>query len=96
MKENLATPASASMCCDGEGCLNCGGSGLLTDQPLAILQHCDVAHDGPGWYYWDDEYRDEGSVGAFLLREEAEAHARAAGYRFESDGAEPEGVAVQP
>lgn len=37
-------------------------------------------HDGPGWYYLDDEYPDEGSVGAFATREEAEAHAKQCGY----------------
>jgi hypothetical protein len=36
------------------------------------------AHDGPGWYYYDDEYRDEGSVGAFATEAEARTHAEAA------------------
>lgn len=39
-------------------------------------------HDGPGWYWVDDEYRDEGSCGAFATREEAEAHAIESGYRI--------------
>lgn len=38
------------------------------------------SHSGPGWYYWDSEYPDEGSVGPFTTREEALEHARAAGY----------------
>jgi len=76
-----------STCCSGNGCHNCNDSGLLVDQPVAIVVECyemDGAHDGPGWYYWDNEYRDEGSVGAFATREEAEAHAKDAGYRFET------------
>lgn len=75
-------------CCNGAGCFNCGDSGDWEDQPLATVVECfesDGAHDGPGWYYWDDEYRDEGSVGAFETKEEAMAHAADAGYRFEED-----------
>lgn len=34
------------------------------------------AHDGPGYYYVDDEYPEEGSCGAFKTAEEAVAHAR--------------------
>ena len=37
-------------------------------------------HDGPGWYYFDSEYTDEGSVGAFETRDEAVEHARADGW----------------
>lgn len=33
------------------------------------------AHDGPGWYYWDTDYPDEGSVGAFNSKEDAVRHA---------------------
>jgi hypothetical protein len=33
------------------------------------------AHDGPGWYYWDTDYPDEGSVGSFATKEECVAHA---------------------
>lgn len=33
------------------------------------------AHDGPGWYYWDTDYPDEGSVGSFATKAEAVAHA---------------------
>ena len=35
----------------------------------------DEAHDGPGWYYWHDEYPDEGACGAFKHVTEAELHA---------------------
>lgn len=34
------------------------------------------AHDGPGWYYYDSEYPEEGSVGAFNSEEQARQHAR--------------------
>jgi hypothetical protein len=57
----------------------------LIDQPVAELVHSAEGHSGPGWYYWDDEYRDEGSVGAFETKEEAMAHAADAGYRFEGE-----------
>ena len=40
----------------------------------------DSSHSGPGWYYWDREYSDEGSCGPFDTREAALEHARAAGY----------------
>lgn len=33
-------------------------------------------HDGPGWYYIDREYPDEGSCGAFTTRLLAWEHAR--------------------
>lgn len=36
--------------------------------------------DGPGFYYYDAEYPDEGVCGAFATREEAVAHAEEAGY----------------
>lgn len=56
------------------------------DKPLATIQYAappgEPWHDGPGWYYWDDEYRDEGSVGAFATREECESHAAEAGYQL--------------
>jgi hypothetical protein len=34
-----------------------------------------------GWYYMDDEYPEEGSVGPFRSLAEAEAHAAEAGYQ---------------
>ncbi len=55
---------------------------LECDKPVAVMKLGDETwHDGPGWYYVDDEYRDEGSCGAFPTREDAVAHAREAGYR---------------
>ena len=46
----------------------------------------DAGYDGPGWYYWDEEYPEEGSVGAFDTREECEAHARdEGGYRTRTE-----------
>jgi hypothetical protein len=55
------------------------------DAPTATLAEGDASwHDGPGWYYIDDEYPDEGSCGAFSTRNEAIEHARAAGFRVDS------------
>ena len=52
------------------------------DKPVAILEYGDSSwHDGDGWYYYDDEYRDEGSCGAFTFKQDAIAHAESAGYR---------------
>ncbi len=34
-------------------------------------------HDGKGWYYWETEYPEEGSVGAFWHEEAARSHAKA-------------------
>ena len=51
------------------------------DLPRAIVMEGDETwHDGPGWYYVDDEYRDEGCCGAFESYEAAADHAREAGY----------------
>ncbi len=55
------------------------------DLPVAtVVKGGDDAHGGPGWYYYDEDYQDEGSCGAFGTREEAEAHAKAAGYRIDA------------
>jgi len=35
------------------------------------------AHGGPGWYYYWEEYPDEGSCGPYETWEEAEEHAKA-------------------
>lgn len=40
----------------------------------------DTWHDGPGWYYTDEEYADEGACGRFETKEAAVAHAEAGGY----------------
>jgi hypothetical protein len=81
-KEPITSPSPVSTCCAGSGCINCDGTGLLLEQPLASVEYGTDGHDGPGWYYWDTDYLDEGSVGGFATREEAEKHANAAGYRF--------------
>jgi len=47
---------------------------------VIILVGDESFHSGPGWYYYDAEYPDEGSCGAFATREEAVAHAEEAGY----------------
>jgi hypothetical protein len=51
------------------------------EKPTAMLFLGDASfHDGPGWYYVDDEYRDEGCCGAFTTENEAIDHAEEAGY----------------
>lgn len=47
---------------------------------VIVLVGDESYHAGPGWYYYDAEYPDEGSCGAFETREEAIAHAEEAGY----------------
>ncbi len=64
-----------------------GGGG---EKVRAILHHVtDYTiglrwHDGNGWYYVDENYPDEGSVGAFSTREEAVTHGEAADYYFDA------------
>ena len=45
------------------------------DLPKCIVSYGRAGHDGVGWYYWDAEYEDEGSVGAFETLAEAVLHA---------------------
>lgn len=68
--------------CKSKLCVTCGNSpdGL----PVATIQFTDNGHDGAGWYYWDPEYPEEGSVGPFPTREDAATHAVGEGYRAES------------
>lgn len=51
-----------------------------TSRPVAILHFFDAAHSGRGWYYWLEEYPEEGSVGAFDFRDQAAKHAHTAGF----------------
>lgn len=54
---------------------------MMNEQSIATLHEGDATwHDGPGWYYTDDECMDEGSIGAFASKEEAAYHAHQAGY----------------
>jgi hypothetical protein len=77
---SLATP-TPSTCCGGNGCLNCNDSGLAADQPTCTFHLGDESwHGGPGWYFVDDDYPDEGSAGAFGTREDAEKAATECGY----------------
>lgn len=46
------------------------------DKSSATVIYCDNAHDGPGWYWVDDQYPDEGTCGAFETASAAEADAR--------------------
>jgi hypothetical protein len=50
------------------------------DKPIAVVVELDRAHDGPGWYWYEDECKEEGVVGAFRSRKSAARHARKSGY----------------
>lgn len=52
----------------------------MSDAVRIVLQEGDAeSHDGPGWYYWKEDYPEEGSVGAFAAKNEAMVHADGAG-----------------
>jgi len=56
---------------------------MLIDKPTCTLYFATAEpawHDGPGWYYIEDEYPEEGSTGAFKTWEEAANHAEECGY----------------
>lgn len=53
-----------------------------TGESQAYVSYYDGAHDGPGWYYTDSEYPEEGSVGSFDSFEEAARHAAQSYYRI--------------
>ena len=55
-----------------------------------VVQWGADAHDGPGWYYYDEEYPEEGSVGPFATREECVAHAETGDYAVRKET--PDGV----
>lgn len=46
--------------------------------PFYALEYWESAGEGrgPGWYYYDDEYPDEGSCGPFETKAQAEIRAR--------------------
>lgn len=80
-------PAHTEHCC-----LPCGHSwtpfdfetiGVATngDEAEVEVSYSTSGHDGPGWYYWDENYPDDGSCGAFESFEEAARHAATAYYR---------------
>ena len=57
------------------------------DETEAMVCYWPDAHDGPGWYYYDAEYPEEGSCGAFATKREAIAHARdELGYAVVTEG----------
>lgn len=56
------------------------GESMKDENYTATITYYEDAHDGPGWYYIDDVYPDEGSVGAFNSCSEAAEHAEATGY----------------
>lgn len=51
------------------------------EESEADVFYANGGHDGPGWYYWDSEYPEEGSIGTFESFEEAARHAATAYYR---------------
>ena len=56
----------------------------IAEKAVAVVEFVQQGHGGPGWYYWDEDYTDEGSVGPFGSCHEAEAHAREADYQIAS------------
>ncbi len=40
--------------------------------PGMVIEYGADGHDGPGWYFWSEEYPEEGSSGHYATREEAE------------------------
>lgn len=53
----------------------------VTDEYCAVVDVVlagDEGHGGPGWYYYDTEYPEEGCVGPYATEAEARAAARAA------------------
>lgn len=50
-----------------------------TVKPIAPVAFFNTAHSGTGWYYWLEEYPEEGSVGPFDFRDQAAKHARDSG-----------------
>lgn len=54
-----------------------------SDSAKAVVVYTTNGHDGSGWYYYDSEYPDEGSIGAFTSVESATEHAEEAGYVVE-------------
>jgi hypothetical protein len=59
------------------------------ERAIALLKHVDGPaskqwHGGPGWYYWDESYPDEGSVGPFKTEAEARVHATQGDYEIKT------------
>ena len=70
---------------------------VCDDEHVYVLKrYGDNAHDGAGWYYYEEEYPNEGSTGSFDTPEEAKAHAALSGVTIVwadySDKPEPDGA----
>lgn len=65
---------------DSDGCCNYNHPGTCT-----LYLGDNTWHDGPGWYFVDDEYPDEGSWGAFETRRQATRAARRTGYKVNKE-----------
>lgn len=48
-----------------------------TGETEVTIHYFGDAHDGPGWYWWESDYREDGCTGSFATRDDAEANARA-------------------
>ena len=56
---------------------------MTEDVTRVIVRKGDAEwHDGPGWYYWEEDCADEGSCGAFATKGEAVAHFADCGVPF--------------
>lgn len=56
------------------------------DRTPAILSLFTNGYRGRGWFYWAEEYPEEGSVGPFNSRAEALSHLAAADYVLVREG----------
>lgn len=65
----------------------CRLDSLLLTEPTnldrAVFVYWTDAHSGPGWYFYGEDYPDEGAVGAFATIEEAKAMAIKHEYRVD-------------
>lgn len=57
----------------------------MSDDYFVVVLAGDEGHSGPGWYYYDAEYPDEGSIGPYATEHEARAEALAV---YTADGLE--------
>lgn len=51
-------------------------------EEYACVGWIDDAADGPGWYWWDEQYPDEGVCGPFSDEQAARESALEMGYRY--------------
>lgn len=56
---------------------------MCEDKPVAIVFYCKKECGEPGYYYYDEDYQDEGVCGPFNTLEKATLHALDAEYKVE-------------